>query len=89
MVKTQIQLPDELYHRAKQVCEARDISIEDLACEGIESLLTAYDAPPGGGTPWTLPEPRRLGWKGLSDQQLKECAQSTSCEPSSPLKHKS
>ena len=35
---------------------------------------------PGTGGYWQPPKPRRLGWKGLSDAEIKEQAQLTATE---------
>ncbi len=80
MVRTQIQLPDELFARAKKVCAAREISLAELARRGIEYTLSVYslDADPD----WQLPTPRSLGWCGLTDDELKAQAQRTSTQTS-------
>ena len=78
MIRTQIQLPDEVFARAKKVCEAREISLAELARRGIEYILTVYSTPPEGREEWQPPKPRRLGWKGLGDAELKAEAQMTS-----------
>lgn len=80
MVRTQIQLPDEVFARAKQLCDAREISMAELARRGIEYILTVYAAPETTLAEWQPPKPRKLGWKGLSDERLKEAAQMTSAE---------
>ncbi|MEY5010664.1 MAG: hypothetical protein RLZZ253_1803 [Verrucomicrobiota bacterium] len=69
MVRAQIQLPDELFARAKKLCAAREISLAELARRGIEytSNVYAQEADPG----WQLPTPRSLGWRGLTDDELK------------------
>ena len=76
MIRTQIQLPDEVFARAKKVCEAREISMAELARRGIEYILTMHAAPTTAETGW----PRKLGWKGLTDAQIKEAAQKSSAE---------
>ena len=73
MTRTQIQLPDDVYARAKKVAESREISLAELARRGLEYILSVY-APESAGD-WQPPTPRRLGWKGLSDAQLKDQAQ--------------
>ena len=80
MVRTQIQLPDELFARAKKLCAAREISLAELARRGIEYTLNVYsqDADPD----WQLPKPRRLGWRALTEDELKAQAQMTSSEAS-------
>jgi hypothetical protein len=80
MKRTQIQLPDEVYDRAKKVCESREISLAELARRGIEYILGVYNAAPEDGQRWQLPKPRRLGWTGLSDAEIKQKAQLTTVE---------
>lgn len=80
MIRTQIQLPDEVFARAKKVCEAREISLAELARRGIEYILTVYAIPAEGQEEWQPPKPRRLGWKGLNDAELKAEAQPTGSE---------
>ena len=80
MTRTQIQLPDETFARAKKVCEAREISLAELARRGIEYILSVYDPDSNAHREWQPPKPRRLGWKGLSDEDLKAQAQLTSAE---------
>ena len=80
MTRTQIQLPDEVYERARKVCERREISMAELARRGFEYMLSVYDSDAIGASAWQPPKPRRLGWKGLTDDELKEQAQKTSAE---------
>lgn len=75
MVRAQIQLPDEVFARAKKLCAAREISLAELARRGIEYILGVYDPGPDGKRDWQPPKPRRLGWKGLNDAEIKEQAQ--------------
>jgi gamma-glutamylcysteine synthetase len=42
MIRTQIQLPDELYARARRVAKAKEISLAELARRGIEAILDQY-----------------------------------------------
>ena len=80
MVRTQIQLPNELFVGAKKLCAAREISLAELARRGIEYTLSVYatEADPD----WQLPAPRSLGWRGLTDDELKVKAQMTPTEAS-------
>jgi hypothetical protein len=48
MVRTQIQLPDALYERAKQFAADREMSLAELARRGLELLLERY---PSGDAP--------------------------------------
>ena len=80
MIRAQIQLPDEVFARAKKVCEAREISFAELARRGIEYILSVYPPEPGKLEDWRPPRPRRVGWKGLSDAEIKGEGQSTATE---------
>lgn len=74
MIRTQIQIPDDVYRRAKQVAEAREISLAELLRRGLDYMLSVYAS---SDTPesWQPPSPRRLGWMGLSPEELKYEAQ--------------
>ena len=80
MTRTQIQLPDDVFARAKKLCEAREISLAELARRGIEYILSVYTPEPDANREWQPPKPRKLGWKGLTDEDLKLEAQMTSTE---------
>ena len=80
MTRTQIQLPDEMLARAKKVCEAREISLAELARRGLEYILSVYAPVTDTKREWQPPKPRKLGWKGLSDAELKLEAQLTPTE---------
>jgi len=80
MTRTQIQLPDDVYDRARKVCKSREISLAELARRGLEYILSVYATQPAIGGDWQPPKPRRLGWKGLSDAEIKEQAQLTATE---------
>lgn len=88
MTRTQIQLPDETLARAKKVCEAREISLAELARRGIDYILSVYAPEPEMNREWQPPKPRKLGWKGLSDVELKLEAQMTSAEGNMPRRRK-
>lgn len=80
MTRLQIQLPTEVYARAKRLAEAREISFAELARRGFEYILSVYAPEPVND--WQPPAPRGLGWKGLSEAQLKHQAQLGSAETS-------
>ncbi len=80
MTRTQIQLPDETLARAKKVCEAREISLAELARRGIEYILSVYATEADSNREWHPPRPRKLGWKGLTEAELKLEAQRSSTE---------
>ncbi len=83
MRRTQIQLPDDVYDRARKLCKTREISFAELARRGLEYILAVYATPPGTSGEWRPPKPRRLGWKGLNDAELKEQARVTAAEAAS------
>ena len=80
MTRTQIQLPDEVYERARKVCQSREISLAELARRGLEYILSVYAPQPGTSREWQPPKPRRLGWRGLNDAEIKAQAQLTATE---------
>jgi len=80
MTRTQIQLPDEMLARAKTLCEAREISLAELARRGIEYILSVYAPDPGANHDWQPPKPRKLGWMGLNDAEIKAQAQISTSE---------
>lgn len=82
MIRTQIQLPDEVYARARQVCASREISFAELSRRGLEYMLSVYTPGPRPNAEWRPPTPRKLGWKGLDDTALKEQAQLVTSEVS-------
>jgi hypothetical protein len=57
MIRTQVQLPDELYRRAKQFGSDREMSLAELTRRGLELLLDRYPTPANKGfKAWTLPQ---------------------------------
>ena len=60
MIRTQVQIPDELYRQAKDVAARREISMAELVRRGLEYMIAV--TPPGeGGTDWELPVAQDLG----------------------------
>jgi hypothetical protein len=88
MIRTQIQLPDEVYAQAKRVCEAREIPLAELARRGIEYILSVYATDSDTDREWHPPTPRKLGWKGLSDVEIKAEAQRTHLDETLSRKRK-
>jgi hypothetical protein len=77
MIKTQVQIPDDLFRRAKAVAAEREWSFAEVVRRGLE-YITAVN--PSGRTPgseWKLPPPEDLGcflapeeqWTELSHDQ--------------------
>jgi hypothetical protein len=80
MVRTQIQLPVDVFAKATKLCEAREISFHELDRRGIEAMLSVHAQEPGNVDQWQPPKPRNLGWIGLSHAGVKEQAQLTTAE---------
>jgi hypothetical protein len=82
MVKTQIQLSDELYARVKKLAERKEWSLAEAFRRGAELLLQQYPHPESVKEPWSLPKPRRLGCRPLNAAQLRDLARSDEEPPS-------
>jgi tagatose-1,6-bisphosphate aldolase non-catalytic subunit AgaZ/GatZ len=63
MTRTQIQSPDEVYARAKRLCEVGEISLAELAGRGIEYILSVCAPVAAGSEEWHVPKPRDLDRK--------------------------
>jgi hypothetical protein len=61
MIKTQVQIPDDLYRDAKRVAAEYEMSFAEVVRRSLERTLPAY--PPKSGR-WQPPEPLRLGMRG-------------------------
>jgi hypothetical protein len=74
MVKTQIQLPDELYERVKRLAKRKEWSLAEAFRRGAELLLQQYPHSQPVKEPWSPPKPRRLGCRPLNAAQLRDLA---------------
>ncbi len=77
MIKTQIQLPDDLYRAIKRVAAEKEWSLAETLRRGAEQLLQQFPVPPPGvpsldPQPWQPPSSTACGWLGLSAEQLKD-----------------
>ena len=62
MVKTQIQLPEELYAEAKRVAREREVSLADVIRQGVEYITRVYPPlPRRGKQKWSPPAPSPMG----------------------------
>jgi len=61
MVKTQVQLPDELYREAKRIAREREMSLAEVVRRGIEYMARAYPPLKNANKQWKPPRPRNLG----------------------------
>ncbi len=55
MIRTQIQLPDDLYRRAKAVAKQREISLAEMTRRGLELFLDRLGHSAGRPSVWTPP----------------------------------
>ncbi len=55
MIRTQIQLPDELYRLARQTAERKEISLAELVRRGLEYIIAVSPAPVSEKRVWRLP----------------------------------
>jgi hypothetical protein len=76
MVRTQIQLPDEMYRDLKRLAEEREWSLAEALRRGAELLLSSYPADRAPREGWQLPDPLTLGefvapaeaWRALANE---------------------
>ena len=54
MIKTQVQLQDELYYKAKAIADQREWSLAEVVRRGIEYMALAYPVK-ASTKPWALP----------------------------------
>ncbi len=55
MTRTQIQLPDELYQRAKAFAAQRELSLAEVTRRGLELFLDRFPSTEPAPGAWTLP----------------------------------
>ena len=73
MTRTQIQLPDELYQRAKAFAAERELSLAEITRRGIELFLARFPQSSSEQTNWKLPKVNGGGIK-VPLNQLKDIA---------------
>lgn len=85
MTKTQIQLPDELFAELREFAARREWSLAETFRRGAELLLETYPTKaPRASKPWEPPSSRRVGWRGLTPEQLRELAHRDQVPPLAP-----
>lgn len=73
MIRTQIQLPDELYHEAKRIAAEQEISLAEVLRRGVEHMQRIYPPRPND-RPWQPPEPLELGAFQVPAEDWRELA---------------
>ena len=63
MIKTQVQIPDELFERAKRVAAAKEWSFAEIVRRGLEQMTLRHPLPGSGEEKggWKLPAAVDLG----------------------------
>lgn len=77
MVRTQIQLPDDLYRDLKALAEEKEWSLAEVIRRGAEQLLRSYPKKRSKKAAWSLPKPVHLGafrappedWRSLANER--------------------
>ena len=73
MVRTQIQLPDPLYHEIKRIAQEQDWSIAEVLRRGAEAVLRAYPTHKQKKTSlWKLPPPLKTKLLVEDPERMKE-----------------
>lgn len=76
MIRTQIQLPDELYRDLKRLADEREWSLAEALRRGAELLLRSYPTERVPRDEWRLPDAVPLGpfgapaedWRALANE---------------------
>ena len=55
MIRTQVQIPDELYERAKRFSREREMSLAEVVRRALEQMLERYPTAPVPLGEWVLP----------------------------------
>lgn len=75
MTKTQIQVPEGLLAEIRDFAQRREWSLAETFRRGAELLLETYaEGSSSASAQWVPPTSARVGWKGLSAEQLREIA---------------
>ncbi len=73
MIKTQIQIPNEMYRDLKRLAVRQEWSLAEALRRGSELLLSRY-VHSDTVLDWTPPLPQKRGWNKLNHKQIKEQA---------------
>jgi len=61
MIRTQIQVSEELYREAKRVCREREMSLAELVRRGLEYVTSIHPPLSKMKGEWELPKPMHFG----------------------------
>lgn len=77
MIRTQVQLPDELYRDAKRVAREHEMTLAEVVRRGLEHMVQVYPRRDEASDTWQPPPPRRLGSFRVSEETWRELANET------------
>ena len=83
MTRTQIQLPDELYQRAKVFAAQRELSLAEVTRRGLELFLDRFPSNESAHGAWLLPCVDAGGIK-VSLDTLRDIVADDECKRSLP-----
>lgn len=72
MIKTQVQIPDALFHEAKRIAAENEMSFAEVVRRGLEEIVMHH--PPGRSSPtdWVPPKAFDLGKTLAPEEQWTE-----------------
>jgi len=70
MIKTQIQMPEDLYNDLKRLAHRKEWSLAETLRRGGEQILELYPLDFEKKNEWQPPTSRHLGWKGLDTEEI-------------------
>ena len=74
MIKTQIQLTNELYRELKRLAEAKEWSLAETLRRAAEQFLARHPHRIPAGSAWSPPVSTKVGWQGLTHKQVHAAA---------------
>lgn len=74
MIRTQVQLPDELYRDVKRVAHEHEMTLAEVVRRGLEHMVRIYPRRDAASDTWQPPTPRRLGPFRASEETWRELA---------------
>ena len=74
MVRTQIQLPDEMYRRLKAYADERETTFVEAVRRSIDYMLSVHPNPAPARTKWKIPKVRSMGRVLLPESEWRAAA---------------
>lgn len=79
MIKTQVQIPDELYRAAKRVAKQRELSLAEVMRRGLEYIVGVY--PELDDETWELPRVNEGRGSSVSLEEIQRAREADLDEP--------